>query len=67
MIKKNEEDCSTEHLIYWKIENSERTVFPRKYELFMLPENSSNDAKDAGIKSEISWSWECLLMNLSIM
>ena len=52
--KINEEDCSTEDLIYWKIENPERTIFPRKYELFMLPENSPNDAKDAGIKSEIS-------------
>lgn len=43
--KINEEDWSTEHLIYWKIENPERTIFPRKYELIMLPENSSNDAK----------------------
>ena len=43
--KINEEDWSTEHLIYWKIENPERTVFPRKDELIMLPENSSNDSK----------------------
>ena len=43
--KINEEDWSTEHLIYWKIENPERTIFPRKDELIMLPENSSNDAK----------------------
>ena len=43
--KINEEDCSTEHLIFWKIENPERTVFPRKDELIMLPENSSNDSK----------------------
>ena len=43
--KINEEDCSTEHLIFWKIENPERTVFPRKYELIMLLENSSNDSK----------------------
>ena len=43
--KINEEDWSTEHLIYWKIENPERTIFPRKDELIMLPENSSNDSK----------------------
>ena len=43
--KINEEDCSTEDLIYWKIENPERTIFPRKDELIMLPENSSNDSK----------------------
>ena len=43
--KINEEDCSTEHLVYWKIENPERTIFPRKDELIMLPENSSNDSK----------------------
>ena len=43
--KINEEDWSTEHLIYWNIENPERTVFPRKYELNMLPENSSDNAK----------------------
>ena len=29
--KINEEDCSTEHLIYWKIENPERTVTKEKY------------------------------------
>ena len=43
--KINEEDCSTEHLIYWKNENPECTVFSRKDELIMLPENSSNDSK----------------------
>ena len=43
--KINEEDWSTEHLIYWNIENPDRTVFPRKYELIMLPENSSDNAK----------------------
>ena len=43
--KINEEDWSTEHLIYWKIENPDRTVFPRKYELIMLPENSSDNSK----------------------
>ena len=43
--KINEEDWSTEHLIYWKIENPERTIFPRKYELIMLPENSSDNSK----------------------
>ena len=43
--KINEEDCSTEDLIYWKIENPERTIFPRKDELIMLPENSSNKSK----------------------
>ena len=41
----NENDWTTEHLIYWKIENPERTVFPRKDEMIMLPENSSNDEK----------------------
>ena len=29
--KINEEDWSTEHLIYWKIENPERTVTKEKY------------------------------------
>lgn len=43
--KINEEDCSTEHLISWKIEYPERTIFPRKDELIMLPENSSNKSK----------------------
>ena len=43
--KINEEDWSKEHLIYWKIENTKCTVFPRKYELIMLLENSSNDSK----------------------
>ena len=43
--KINEEDCSTEHLVFWKIENPEHTIFPRKDELIMLPENSSNDSK----------------------
>lgn len=43
--KINEEDWSSEHLIYWKIKNPERTVFPRKDELIMLPEDSSNKSK----------------------
>lgn len=43
--KINEEDWSKEHLIYWKIKNPEHTVFPRKDELIMLPEDSSNKSK----------------------
>ena len=43
--KINEENWSTEHLIYWKIENPERIIFPRKDELIMLPEDSSNKSK----------------------
>ena len=31
--------------IYWKIEYPERTIFPRKDELIMLPEDSSNKSK----------------------
>ena len=52
--KINEEDCSTEHLIFWKIENPERTVFPRKDELIMLPEILQMIQKHVDMKSGIS-------------
>lgn len=48
--KINEEDWSKEHLIYWKIKNPEHTVFPRKDELIMLPEDSSNKSKTCRYK-----------------
>ena len=37
-----------------KIKNPEHTVFPRKDELIMLPEDSSNKSKHTGIKSVTS-------------
>lgn len=48
--KINEEDWSKEHLIYWKIKNPECTIFPRKDELIMLPEDSSNKSKTCRYK-----------------